>query len=269
VVALRNQAAFDDSYVAATAAALVSGRLSGSDVVLVIAPQVTPATVSAVSSMLTKAGAVVTGQVQLTAAWTDPGQQTVLSGIASQLMPGIAPAGTPGTPGTAGTAGTAATALAAAVVSTRAGAIPGDSSTALLAGLVQGGFLTVTGRTQAGTVTNGFTRTANMTVLLTPQTVPAGAVAGYVALGRALSSAGAAAVIAGPRGSATSARTGVIGALRADAAARAAVSGVDNVDLAAGRVAVILALVRAEGTGTRVGQYGQGPGATAPLPAAP
>ena len=67
---------------------------------------------------------------------------------------------------------------------------------------------------------------------------------------------------AGPRGSAASG--GIVGAIRADAANRAAVTTVDCVDLAAGRLAIVLALAR-DRTGHH-GQYGLGPGADSPLP---
>ena len=78
----------------------------------------------------------------------------------------------------------------------------------------------------------------------------------------ALDHAGKGAVVAGVTGSA--APGGVVASLRGDAATRAAVSGVDSLDLPAGRVAVVLALAQQKAGGH--GQYGSGPGADAPVP---
>jgi hypothetical protein len=76
--------------------------------------------------------------------------------------------------------------------------------------------------------------------------------------------AAAGAVLAGPSGSA--ADGGLVAAHRAEEPLRATASTVDVVDLAAGRVALVLALAeRAEGGR---GAYGAGPGADAPVPAA-
>ena len=255
---LRNQQAYDTKYAVATATTLVRGQLAQRHVVLIVAPGVPASLVAGVTSSLGQAGATVTGPVRLSAAWLDPAEQAVLAGITSQLAPATPPAG-------ATQADEAAAALAASVVSTRTSARPADTATALLAGLVQGGFVTVTGQPA---------QAATMAVLLVPATGTAQG--GLLPLARALSTTGAAAVIVGPRGSATS--SGAIGAMRAapgtgtggallgGAPAAGTVSSVDNVDLASGQVAMVLALKQQIGPGGGHGQYGQGRGADAPLP---
>jgi hypothetical protein len=263
VAALRAQAAFDDTYAAATAAALVAGRLRDRHVVLIVSPGVTPYVVRAVTATLSQAGATITGPVTLTAAWQAPTQQAVLAGITSQLSPTAAPAGAPPADATAA-------ALASALVSPHGVTRPADAATALLAGLVQGGFVVVTGQPA---------QAATMAVLLVPAGSTSGssstsgiagasAQGGLLPLARALATNSAAAVVAGPRGSA--AGTGLLGVLRSAtstaAAARAVVSGIDNVDLVPGRVALVLALVQEASPNGGHGQYGQGPGADAPLP---
>ncbi len=244
---LQSTARYDDAVLAAGATKIVRGSLNGTRVVLVVAAGAPADTVAATASLLQSAGATVTGQVQLTAAWTDAAQSTVLTGITDQLVPADTKEGD-GTP-----AGNAAAALAAAVLATKAADVgqTSDSSTALLAGLQQGGFVTVKG-TPA--------QAAALAVLVGPPGARNGAA--LVPLARALAAAGSGSVTAAPRGSA--APGGLVAAIRSDAVARAAVSTVDCVDLAAGRVAAVLALARDRAG--RHGQYGIGPGADAPLP---
>ena len=236
-----------DAYVAATAKTLLAGQLKKTRVVLVVAPGTPPATVTAVADLLTAAGATVSGTVILAPAWFDPAQATVLNGITTQLAPATT-ASTDGTPGSAASA-----ALAAALLSKTAGASAqtSDPATALLAGLIQGGFLTRTGQPDQG---------ASLAVLLAPATFKNQAL--LLPLLTGLDGAGKGAVVAAPAGSA--ATGGVVALLRADPTARATVSGIDSVDQPAGRVAVVLALAQQKAGGH--GQYGAGPGADAPVP---
>jgi Copper transport outer membrane protein, MctB len=247
VAALKASAAAKDAYIAATSRALVTGQLHRTRVVLVIAPG-TPARLAAsVTAMLVQAGATVSGSVSLTVAWADPGQATVLDGITNQLAP-------PGTAVTTGSgAAQAAAALAAALVTRQASALgqTSDPATALLAGLVQAGFLTRTGSPD---------QAASLAVLLAPVTEPNAA--GLLPLMSALRAAGRGVVVAAPTGSAKPG--GVVAVLRGDAATRALVSTVDSADLISGRVALVLALVQQRAGGH--GQYGSGPGADAPVP---
>jgi hypothetical protein len=130
------------------------------------------------------------------------------------------------------------------------------TATALLAGLTAGGFVTTSGTPASR---------AAAAVLLSPATVAAAAAPSLLPLGPALASAsGGGMVLGGPTGSARP--TGLVGMVRADAAARAVVSTADVADLTSGRVALVLALAQAR-TGKH-GAYGAGPGADAPVPPA-
>lgn len=250
VTALKARAASGDAYIAATAKSLVAGQLHKTRVVLVLAPGTPAPLVAAVADMLVQAGATVTGSVQLTKAWSDPTQATVLDGITTQLAP--ASTATAGTGATAGQS-QAAAALAAALLTRQTSALgqTSDPATALLAGLTQGGFLTRTGAPD---------KAASLAVLLGPATVPDATA--FLPLVTALRAAGRGVVVAGPSGSA--AAGGLVAALRANSSARGLVSGVDTADAVTGRVALVLALVQQKGGGR--GQYGSGPGADAPVP---
>jgi hypothetical protein len=244
---LQAVAGYDDAAVTAVSARAVKGTLNGTLVVVVVAPGVSADLQTKTTLLLRSAGSVVTGVVHLTPAWTDPTQATVLAGIADQL----APADTK--PGDGSQASTSASAFAAAVLATKGADIgrTSDAATALLAGLAQGGFVTQTGSPD---------RAAGLAVFLGPSSARNGAA--LAPLAAALAAAGTGAVTAAPRGSAASG--GLVGTIRADATTRASVTTVDCVDLAAGRLATVLALAR-DRTGHH-GQYGLGPGADAPLP---
>lgn len=243
----------DQAYIDATAARLVTGKLDGVRVVVVTTPG-TPAALSRdVTAALTGAGATVSGQVDLTAAWTDAGQAAVLAQIAARLAPADAQV-----PATGSEAEQTAAAFAAAVVTKSASAVgrPSQTAAALLAGLTAGGFVTTTGTPASR---------AAAAVLLSPAKVTAEAAPSLLPLGPALSTAsGGGVVLGGPTGSA--AATGLVGMVRADATARAVVSTADVADLTSGRVALVLALAQAR-TGKH-GAYGAGPSADAPVPPA-
>jgi hypothetical protein len=247
LAALQAANGLDDAAIAAVSPKAVRGTLNGTHVVLVVASGVSADLVTRTSDLLHAAGSTVTGVVHLTPAWSDPAQATVLAGITDQLAPADAK------PGDGTQASSSASALAAALLATKSAdiGVTSDSATALLAGLKQGGFLTETGAPD---------RAAGLAVLLGPSSARTGA--SLAPLAAALAAAGNGAVAAGPRGSA--AAGGLVGSIRADATERAAVTAVDCVDLAAGRLALVLALAR-DKTG-RHGQYGLGPGADSPLP---
>lgn len=244
---------YDRAYTDATAGRLVTGKLAGVRVVVVTTPG-TPAALSRdVTAALTGAGATVSGQVDLTAAWTDPGQAAVLAQIAARLAPADAQV-----PATGSEAEQTAAAFAAAVVTKASSAVgrPSQTAAALLAGLTAGGFVTTTGTPASR---------AAAAVLLSPAKVTAEAAPSLLPLGPALSTAsGGGVVLGGPTGSA--AATGLVGMVRAGATARAAVSTADVADLTSGRVALVLALAQAR-TGKH-GAYGAGPAADAPVPPA-
>jgi hypothetical protein len=244
---LQGAAAYDDAVTTAIAHKIVRGSLTGQRVVLVVLPGTPADMVTATAAMVRSAGGTASGQVLLTAAWTDPGHETVLAGITGQLAPPTTKTGD-GTP-----ASSAASALAASILTSKPAQIgqPSDPATALLAGLVQAGFLTENG--DPG-------RAASMAVVLGPAAAQGGKA--WVPLVEAVAAAASGSVVAAPQGSA--APQGLVGAIRGDQAARAAASTIDCADLSTGRIALILALARDHAG--RHGQYGLGPGADAPLP---
>ena len=248
---VKKRLAYDDAYAAETANKIVARTLPGTRVVLVVAPGTPVRMVTDQVAILGRSGAKVTAQVTLTTAWTDPTQTTVLAGITSQLAPPETVVDTSGS----SAYGQASAALGAALLTRQPGAAPAASepAAALLAGLTQGGFLSTSGTPAIR---------ANLAVLITPRTSKVTAVAALLPLGPALDAASAGAVVSGPTGSADA--VAVLAAIRRDAAAKAAVSTVDDADVITGRVAVVLAL--AQQLAGRQGHYGSGSGAVSPVP---
>lgn len=249
----RARIAYDDAFAAATEHALTAGTLADRRVVVVTLPGTPSAVVSAATASLTAAGAKISGQVHLTDAWTDPGQASVLSGIAERLAPpeAAAPAG-------ASPYEVAAADLAAAIVTADAVGKTSDTATALLTGLAEGGFVTTTGEPDAR---------AGLAVVLGTDVPAEGTIPALLPLAPALDDA-AGAVLAGPGGPTGAAgEGGLVAAQRADEALSGTASTVDVVDLASGRVALVLALAQRADGGR--GDYGAGPGADAAVPPLP
>lgn len=252
---LRARLADADIFGAVVGPRVVSGVLRGHTVVLVTTADANPADRDALTGLLSSAGATVTGELQLTDAFTDPSRSDQLSELSTRLLP--AGLRLP----TASDAGTLAGGLLGSLLlinphNGKAQATPAET-TAVLAGLGDGGFV------RAG-----------------PQVLPAQLVVVLVGgAGRGNSSgdragilarfatqldrAGAGAVLAGRAGSAEG--DGPIGVVRADTAAASVLSTVDDVSTASGRVATVLAL--AEQAQGRAGRYGTGGNAQAVVPA--
>ncbi|MGH3772477.1 MAG: copper transporter [Pseudonocardiaceae bacterium] len=244
-----------DIFGAAVAPRVVSGVLRGRTVVLVTTADANPADRDALTALLSSAGATVTGELQLTDAFTDPSRSDQLSELSTRLLP--AGLRLP----TASDAGTLAGGLLGSLLlisphNGKAQATPAET-TAVLAGLGDGGFVRAGQRVTA----------AQLVVVLT-----GGAGHGNSSANRAailarfatqLDRAGAGAVLAGRPGSADG--NGPIGVVRADTAAASVLSTVDDVSTAAGRVSTVLAL--AEQAQGRAGRYGTGGNAQAVVPA--
>jgi hypothetical protein len=250
---LKARIAYDDAYVASTAASAVTGTLTGTSVVLVVMPGTTPAEVSGVTARIKVAGATLTGQVTLNPSWADPAQSSVLADISDRLAP-------PEAATVAGTPYQHAAEAVASSITTRAPSLVGkvtDPATALLTGLSEGGFITLSGNPAAH---------AQIAVVLAPArtTTPAA----YLPLALALDRKGAGAVVGGAYGSGSG--SGFVAAIRADDAARASLATQDTADLVSGEVGVTLALAwqRTQGPVAN-GQFGAGPGATAAVPPHP
>ncbi|MBV8539983.1 MAG: copper transporter [Pseudonocardiales bacterium] len=252
---LRARLSAADIFGTAVGPRAVSGALRGRTVVLVTTADADPADRDALTALLSSAGATVTGELQLTDAFTDPSRSDQLSELCTRLLP--AGLRLP----TASDAGTLAGGLLGSLLlisphNGKAQATPAET-TAVLAGLGDGGFVRsgpqLTAAQLAVVLTDGAGR-ANSSA------DRAGILARFATQ---LDRAGAGAVLAGRPGSAEG--NGPIGVVRADTAAASVLSTVDDVSTAAGRVATVLAL--AEQAQGRAGRYGTGGNAQAVVPA--
>ncbi|MFN2478593.1 MAG: copper transporter [Pseudonocardiaceae bacterium] len=253
--ALNAQLANADVFGAAVGPRIVSGALRGRSVVLVTTADAAPADRDALTGLLSSASATVTGELQLTDAFTDPSRSDQLSELSTRLLP--AGLRLP----TASDAGTLAGGLLGSLLlinpnNGKAQATPAET-TAVLAGLGDGGFVHPGPRVLP----------AQLVVVLTggaSRGNGSGDRAGILArFATQLDHAGAGAVLAGRLGSADG--NGPIGVVRADTAAASVLSTVDDVNTAAGRVVSVLAL--AEQAQGRAGRYGTGGNAQAMVPA--
>ncbi|MGY1761680.1 copper transporter [Geodermatophilus sp. SYSU D00779] len=255
---LQTQLDTSDAFEEAVAPALVAGSLAGRSVVLVATEDVAADTVEDVSTLVGQAGGTLTGTIRLQPEYTDPATAAEVQSYVTG--PGL-PTGLT-LPETDDTGQLVGSLLAQALMRPTAPGAPAPDTAALssvLAGLRALDVLDV----ESSSVTP-----ADFAVVLT-----AGAPAGedaeqrtdtLVDLALALDAAGSGAVVAGDATSAG--ETGLVGVIRADPENSVAVSTVDNVDSASGRISTVLALGR-ESAGTS-GAYGTGEDAQ-PVPPIP
>lgn len=242
------------TFAAALGPRAVRGILQGRTVVLVTTSDADPVDRDGLVALLGSAGATVTGEVQLTDAFTDPSRSDQLVELATRLLPSGAQLPT------APDAGTLTGGLLGSLLLDPTGATPaGPEQTAVvLAGLGDGGFARAAQQVQP----------AQLAVVLTGAAAAghgSGNRAGTVArFATQLDRSGAGAVLAGRPGSARA--DGALGVVRADTAATSVLSTVDDVDSPPGRIATVLAL--AEQTQGRAGRYGTAGNAEAAAPAA-
>jgi len=252
--ALNARLADADGFAGAMGPKVVAGALDKRSVILVTTEDARPVDRDALKQLIGQSGASVTGEVQLTAAFSDPGKADQLRDIVTRLQP--AGSRFP----TAGDSGTLAGALLGSVLlldkSTAKPQSSGEELAAALGGLTDGGFLKA----------SGGVKPAQLAVVLTGAQATgdgAGDRAATVARFAAqLDRSGAGTVLAGDPGSAEGA--GAIGVVRADTSATSILSTVDNVDSSAGRVTTILALK--EQLDGAAGRYGIAGNAQAPAP---
>jgi hypothetical protein len=247
-----------DSFQQAVAPSLVDGTLSDTRVLVVAtSDQVTPELMEQVGSLVTEAGASVSGVVRLQPEYSDPESAGGLQSYATS--PGI-PAGVrlPETDDAGQLVGALLAQTLMIPTESGASAPAADDVSSVLAGLSSLGALTV----ESASV-----QPANYALVLTGAGFDADADernGTLVELASALDSAGAGAVVAGTAAAAR--ENGMVGVIRADPELSAALSTVDNVDRAAGRISTVLALGQeAEGTS---GMYGTGED-TQPVPPVP
>jgi hypothetical protein len=251
---LQAQLDTSDEFEIAVAPALVDGALADSKVLLVVADEdVETEDVEEISALIAEAGGTVSGQITLTAAFSDPATE---SSLQNYVTGSGKPAGV--TLPDTDDAGELVGSLLAQVLMIPAGGTEPDgaATSSVLAGLPALDVL----RTDSDSVS-----AANYAVVLTTGELTgedaADRNANLVELVAALDAGGSGAVVAG---NAVSARdSGLVGTLRSDPEVSTEVSTVDNASTPAGRISTVLAL-RAEGEGTS-GAYGTGEN-TSPVP---
>jgi len=255
---LQNQLDTTEAFDTAVAPVLVEGALADRSVLLVLAGEdVATETVEETSGLIDGAGGTVTGTVRLLPGYSDPSSE---AGLQSYVAgPGL-PSGVT-LPETEDTGELVASLLAQVLM------IPADGRAAASADAVSSALAGLSALDVLAQESSSVAP-AEFAVVLT-----SGALEGDDAADRngtltdlvlALDSGGSGAVVAGDPASAG--ENGLVAAVRADPETSAAVSTVDNVQTAAGRISAVLAL-GAEGEGTS-GKYGIGED-TQPVPPLP
>jgi len=253
---LRARLADADAFAGALAPRVVRGVLQDRTVVLITTADADPGDRDALSALLGSAGATVTGEMQLTDAFTDPERSDQLVELTTRLLPAGVQLPTAPDAGTL-TGGLLGSLLLVDPATGTAQTSPAET-TAVLAGLADGGYLRAAPQVEP----------AQLAVVLTGGAAGgdgSGDRAGTVArFATQLDRSGAGVVLAGRPGSAEG--NGAIGAVRADTAATSVLSTVDDISSVAGRVSTVFALAeQAEG---RAGRYGTAGNAEALAPAA-
>lgn len=243
----------DEKFASSVADLTVRGTLPNATVVLITTAEADPGDRDAVLSLLARAGAKVTAQIQLTADFSDPTHADDLRTLSARVLPTGAKL-----PAVSQVGAVAGGLLASVLLTNKAGktATPAAQATSALSAFASGGFLRA-----AGTVAPG-----RLVVILTGGAVTGGSQAdraGAIAdLATQLKQTAGGVIVAGSSGS--DATTGTVGVIRADTASSAVVSTVDDVDTASGRLATVLGLVEQNGGG--VGRYGFAASAQAQIP---
>jgi Copper transport outer membrane protein, MctB len=256
---LSQQVSADQAFAQAGSQRLLGGLLAGENVVLVLAPNEDSDMVSAMTAALGRAGAKVTGQIQLTQQFmqtTGPVESSL-----TELAQSLAPQAAVNLPSQASDQAVAGQQDAAAVIAASLLARPGSSlarsgAQAILNGFARNGYLTVG---PSGVTTPA---PAGLAVLVTPAGQPpqtGNDSQVLVAVAQELQAAGDGTVMAGP--------VSAIGSGSAIQLENHAgqVSTVDNADTESGQIMVVQAL-RLLLDGKTPESYGIEPGA-APSPA--
>ena len=245
-----------NSFAASVAPAVVKDQLAQRKVVLVLAPDADLADRDAVRGLIGQAGGTITGELDLADAIVDPARADQIRDLTTRLLP--AGAQLPSATDAGGLVGGLLGSVLLLRGQTGQPQVAPDQAAAALAGLTEAGFvrpgpkpapaqlaLVITGGGLTGT--DAAERAATVARLATE-----------------LDHASSGAVLAGRSGTADS--TGAVGVVRADTTTSAALSTVDDVQSAMGRVATVLALrEQAEG---RAGRYGDASNAQAAIPGA-
>ncbi len=254
-----------DAWGKAVFPALVRGALGGERVVVVSAPGASKSMRDDVVTQLTVAGAAVVGRIRLSDALADPARAAELDDLVIRELPqGLT------LPSTGATAEQRALTELAYVVSRAAtdtsvpGAVPPSSTTRVLAGLRERGFIGIDGGpvSPARNVVVVYPP-APATPSPSPTASPVPRIPGLdLVTALATLTARPAVVVAAPVAGAVAGSQ--LEALRADALLKDTVSTVDDADTVYGQAALVLALAAARHGET--GHYGTGIGADAPVP---
>lgn len=252
--ALSAQLNDNDAFATGVGPLAVRGALGQRSVVLISTANASQSDENALASLLSAAGATVTGRVALTDAFADPNRADQLRNLVTQLIPAGAQLPVASDPGTL--AGGLFGDLLLLNKSNQPQATPDERGSAL-SGLAAGGFIAASQQPVLP---------AQLAIVLT-----GGAQTGENATDRAamlarfatqLQRTGDGTVLAGAAGADTG--SGPIGVVRADSTASSILSTVDNEDTAVGRIVTVLALQ--EQLAGKAGSYGTAGNATAPLP---
>lgn len=245
-------AKFNDAFATSLLGDLVTGRLQGRTVTLLVLPGASPEQVTGVSAVVAQAGASLSGAVRVGADLVDPGKRQLVDELGGQLE-----ASATKVPIDAGAASyeRLGTLLAFAISTQAAGGDAIDQQgKSILAGLSTAGLISTDEELQ---------RRGNLVLIV------AGAPEGddgeaqgssgiVLSLAKALDAASGGVVIAGPLAAADP--SGVLAAVRQDTSAVKSISTVDSADVPAGVIVTLLAMV--EQAAESAGQYGVGPGVT-------
>lgn len=243
----------DDKFSASVANLAVRGTLPNATVVLITTADADPGDRDAILSLLSRSGAKVTAQIQLTADFSDPSHADDLRTLSARVLPTGAKL-----PAVSQVGAVAGGLLASVLLTDKTGKATAkpDQATAALSALAGGGFLQ----------TSGIVVPGRLVVVLTGAAVTGGSEADRASsiadLAIQLKQTAGGVVVAGRAGSAEG--TGTVGVIRQNAAGSALVTTVDNVDTPSGRLATVLGLVEQNGGG--VGRYGFAAGAQAQIP---
>ncbi|HEX3782695.1 MAG TPA: copper transporter [Pseudonocardiaceae bacterium] len=251
---LNGQLTDDDQFATGVGPLAVRGALAQRTVVLILAPDASQTQAGELTSLITDAGGTVTGQVQLTDAFTDPNQADQLRDLVTRMIPAGVQLPVASDPGTLA-GGLFGPLLLLNKTNDATQASP-DAVTSALAGLAAGGFVKPGAQVQPAQlalVLTGGAETGND---------PADRAAMLAQFATQVQRSGAGTVLAGGAGSAGG--SGAIGVVRADSAANSILSTVDNADTAAGRVVTVLAL-QSQLNG-HSGAYGTAGNAASPVP---
>lgn len=248
----------DDQFATGVGPLTVRGLLAQRTVVLITTANAGPSSVTALTSLLTAAGAKVTGQVQLTDALSDPNRADQVNDLVTQMIP--AGAQLP----VASDAGTLAGGLFGdLLLLNKANNAPQATAverSAALSALATAGFIKPVQQQILP---------AQLAIVLTggPQTgdTSGDRAATLARFATQVQRAGAGTVLAGGAGSADG--SGPLGVVRADTSAGSVLSTVDNADTAAGRIVTVMALQ--EQLSGKVGSYGTAGNAHSPAPENP